>query len=572
DFDWEALAPSDRLKYVPCFGDFLCARLVVPLDYNDPTNPNNATLAVLNLPSPHEGTPLWEGPVLMNPGGPGGSGVGWVLAAGRELQGIIGDKYSIIGWDPRGVNNTVPRVDCFPEENGDNKRRHLATLMSARGIGSSGTKEAEDVDLGDDWVNIGILSERCYRSIEKQKAVGLLGTAMTATDMVSITERSWDLAGEKVLISRAAAGKPKRKGVQYWGLSYGSVLGITFAQMFPDKVERVIVDGIVDVPDYYHGQWAQNLHDAELVVDSFFTTCQLAGPLLCAFYTPDGNGRERLATLLEKLRRRPVRVASELEIPNEDDETTIRPDVTIMRYTDLRSHIFTSLYGPLQLFPILASLLSQTELALAAASESGEAPTITVPQPPNPLLLTCPSVPGAPPKRNPDDALAPREATGTILCSDGAPNRPKDTYAQFKLHLENLRAQSPTAADIWATIRMACIGFPSSSPSTIPPTPPLLLGDASAQKINPKNKVLIIGNTGDPVTPLRNAFQMRDLMFVEGRAGVATQVGFGHCSVSAPSACMARLVRGYFESGDVGVDRAGRGTVCAEETRAFLGS
>jgi pimeloyl-ACP methyl ester carboxylesterase len=61
------------------------------------------------------------------------------------------------------------------------------------------------------------------------------GTAFVARDMLSIIR---------------AHG---RENLQYWGLSYGSILGMTFASMFPDKVERLVLDGIVDIDNYYKG-------------------------------------------------------------------------------------------------------------------------------------------------------------------------------------------------------------------------------------------------------------------------------------------------------------------------------
>jgi len=75
-----------------------------------------------------------------------------------------------------------------------------------------------------------------------------VGTPSTTRDMRIITAVEWKGKADK-------NSNPRKKGLQYWGFSYGSVLGITFAAMFPDDMERIVVDGVVKTPDYCDIGW-----------------------------------------------------------------------------------------------------------------------------------------------------------------------------------------------------------------------------------------------------------------------------------------------------------------------------
>ena len=121
------------MEYAPCFDGYECARLEVPLDWNEPGSSPRAAIAITRLPAQVPVTdPRYGGAILINPGGPGMSGVADVLNKGKMLQAsvdlradepssnsshIAGERkyFDIIGFDPRGVNNTTPHLNCFPD-------------------------------------------------------------------------------------------------------------------------------------------------------------------------------------------------------------------------------------------------------------------------------------------------------------------------------------------------------------------------------------------------------------------------------------------------------------------------
>ncbi|RPB25150.1 hypothetical protein L211DRAFT_867569, partial [Terfezia boudieri ATCC MYA-4762] len=263
DFTWDSITPTPNLVYHRCYNTFECARLEVPLDYlSSEQCSETASIAIIKLISDPTEFPeygkKWGGPLLLNPGGPGGSGVGMVLESGHEIQKVVGKQFSVIGFDPRGVNNTRPLASCF-----DSAVDRI--LWNVKGSGR--IPRISEEGLGEAFVWGRIMGQVCTSGNRAEEGK-FLGTASVARDMLAITDATWDLSKSGI-----------RKGLQFWGFSYGSVLGITFATLFPDKVERMIIDGVVDVFDFFALDMLKNLQNTEEVMDSFYIFCSQAGPL-----------------------------------------------------------------------------------------------------------------------------------------------------------------------------------------------------------------------------------------------------------------------------------------------------
>ncbi|KAF8457778.1 TAP-like protein-domain-containing protein, partial [Terfezia claveryi] len=554
------ISPSTKLTYHPCFSGYQCARLSVPLDHIDSTNPNQAHIAIVKLPAAiPESDPLWGGPILLNPGGPGGSGVGFSLQVGPSIQKIVGEKYSIIGFDPRGVNNSIPQISCFanPVE-----RKVWHAKGGGRVLNSSGAsgRESQSVELGEFYARATILAGLCNE--ENGQSVEYLGTPSTARDMRIITAAEWEGKVDN-------KGNPRTKGLQYWGFSYGSILGITFAAMFPDDVERIVVDGVMGTPDYYATEWSTNLYDTDTVMDSFYEYCSLAGPLRCLFHTgkTPQDVRTRLERLLDSVKRDPVPAVLRNKNGAITEGNGLQPD--LITYSDLKNIIFISLYQPLTRFPILARLLAAVEAreptALAEHSDIFDIKP----------RITCPASSPTGPRPSlplPPDDLHAREATPAILCGDGTPIPSTTTPRDFLSYVFKLREQSTTSGDVWSQIRLSCMGWKGQAKEK----PPRILTQPAApprgKRLKPRNPVLLVSTDRDPATPMRNAWLMKD-WFEDGKAGVLIQEGLGHCSVNSPSECAAAKVRAYFNDGKVpkgGEGAKGEGW-CEMQARPFLG-
>lgn len=214
--EWANVTPSRNLQWQKCFdGVYDCARLDLPMDWLDPSDDLRVLLAVMRLPADPDAIGDYMGPVFFNPGGPGGSGVWSIRDHGHLMQSIVGRNHDIITFDPRGVGASMPRVDCWRQE----EKRHLWDLQDV------GVPGAHLGNVADVYMRAMAFSSVCEESMRESHLLEHIGTASHARDMLEILNRT---------------GYDK---LRYWGFSYGTALGGYFASMYPDKVERLVSDG-----------------------------------------------------------------------------------------------------------------------------------------------------------------------------------------------------------------------------------------------------------------------------------------------------------------------------------------
>jgi pimeloyl-ACP methyl ester carboxylesterase len=252
NFDWDTIEPSRELRYSPCYESFKCARLLLPLDWLDPVEEQTVAIAIISLPAAvPESDPSFGGTVITNPGGPGGSGVRDVVFHGHQTQSILDGKkrYEVLSFDPRGVFYSTPHADCF-----DNEFERGVSFLEQRGIGGlDGGSEA----LKRHFARAKAFGSMCANATSGGPGIrAFMSTASVARDMVEIVDRVDELRRKGLGNLQLTSQKPLRLAkdeiprIQYLGFSYGTFLGNTFASMFPDRVGRMILDGVEDPYDY----------------------------------------------------------------------------------------------------------------------------------------------------------------------------------------------------------------------------------------------------------------------------------------------------------------------------------
>lgn len=439
--------------------------------------------------------PRYGGPILLNPGGPGGSGVGFVAGAGKHIQTLVDSPedlskladgnhtakyYDIIGFDPRGIGWTFPNAHCF-----DSVSNRITWNLR---VYSEGNLDSSNAALGRLWSMEEAFGSSCYWSMDSGHDVKeFITTASVARDMVELIEalgRHRQREAEALLsVEAAASGKrvdlnphsklryaPGEEKLQYWGFSYGTYLGSTFASMFPNRVGRMILDGVANAENYNKALWSDNLHDTEKVMQYFYNTCA-AAPGNCALAksgsTPD-DIKVKVESIWTDLYHNPMPI--------------IGPGVSlpeVFTYSDARLVVFQALYSPLFTFRFIAEMLAAIDQRnavrfadiLHAIKSCG-------------CKLSC--------KPAEPHYINDGESTLSIICGDGDPQDWVNITYFDENHLQKLEQISPTGGAVWASARLNCVGWKIR---------PLYRYNQSYGG-NTSHPILWIGNTADPVTPL----------------------------------------------------------------------
>ncbi|KAJ7019489.1 TAP-like protein-domain-containing protein [Mycena alexandri] len=282
-FAWDRLTPSENLEWVPCYSTYQCTRLLVPLDYSDPSV-GNAALAVIRFQA-NVSKADYGGPILFNPGGPSGSGVETLIPRGPEFHLVLGNQYDIVSWDPRGVSFSTPIASFFETDADISKPwAHYRGLLMERALWNAASfptsLNASDDAIPHAWGRAHIEGQLAAQR-DTTQIMKYMTTDNVARDMLRITQK---LGFEKL---------------QYYGVSYGSFLGAMFAAMFPASV--------VDANAWLNANLTIAATDTDAALQTFFDGCAAAGPDLCAFYKPTAPEiAERLASLTDAVRREPI--------------------------------------------------------------------------------------------------------------------------------------------------------------------------------------------------------------------------------------------------------------------------
>ncbi|WP_344525329.1 alpha/beta hydrolase [Streptomyces albiaxialis] len=455
------VAPRGTLRWTACEGEDVdprqqCATVEVPRDHADPDGPT-LSLAVSRIPS--EKPSVRRGALLLIPGGPGEPGIDNPSGKGQKLPQKVRDAYDLIGLDPRGMGRSTP-VDCGFE------RRDIAPSALRPWPGTDGS-------VTGNLAAARRMSDACARN--GGPLLRHLTTANIARDLDRV---------------RAALGEPR---VSAWATSYGTYVGAVYAQLFPSRTDRVVLDSNDDPDPARVGRNWIAAHERG-VEDAF--------PDFAEWASRPGNP-DRLARTADEVRPLFLRLAARL-----DREPVPWPgaDPAELNGNVLRHTLLTTLYEP-DGYPALARLIR-------AAREGA------------PL----PPAPWAPPEKALQNSVAVGTAT---LCNDVAWPRSADTYRK---EVAASRAAFPLTAGMPRNA-MPCAAWPYE-----PREAPVRVTGRG-----PSN-ILLIQNERDPASPLAGARRLRAAL--GDRARMVTVDATGHESYLANgNACGDRTVTRFLTTG-----------------------
>jgi len=458
---------STNLQWSSCGDRFQCANLSVPLDYMNHEDNRTASIAItryLATKQPAEGT------IIFNPGGPGGSGTGSTYRIGPLLDGILQGKYDILGFDPRGINKTLPRVTCL---------QSLETRAALQEILGTTAPNLNIHDVGI-WDSFGqLIAEECEAN-SGADVLPFVNTPSVARDIASIVD---------------ALHAEKKHHVSYYGFSYGTNLGAMFVGMFPNKLHKVILDGIrspLDAREIY--EWGYtSLASQNDMFDGYFEICDKVGAERCPLAGLEKDSKTTVLDLLSSLYARPLPVSS--------DEAA-----GLVTYYDYKSFLYGTLYRPrswLRFAEISSDLLKGNGTSFMLASTRNLS------------------------------SFGMAESGTAVLCTDAVPatNYSLSSWSEFVANMTNL---SLIAGDSRSLDTIPCRHWYAEPNER-------WLG--SFDDVELHTPVLMISNTYDPATPIASGRRLAEKL--GKNAVLLEQHSYGHCSTSAVSSCTYRHVIEY---------------------------
>jgi len=197
-----------NLTWKTCYSEFQCATLKVPIDYSN-LSIGTFDIAVLRYRNPNQHDRI--GSLVVNPGGPGVSGIEFALESEFILNPEILERYDIVGFDPRGIGQSSA-IHCLSDSEQD-------------AVFATDPKPDNDAEYAQAVTDSQNYVDKC---VANTKNLRHFSTAESAHDMELL---------------RQSLGDPK---LNFMGFSYGTYLGTLYAQQFPEKVGRFVLDGAIN--------------------------------------------------------------------------------------------------------------------------------------------------------------------------------------------------------------------------------------------------------------------------------------------------------------------------------------
>ena len=440
-----------------------CGHVKVPTDWNDPSA-GSLSLAVA-FRAADDAQPI--GSVIFNPGGPGASGYDWIINSADYLgTANLRANFNVVGFDPRGVGLSEPKVKCFDAPQTD------FMLYGDNGfpLGSPQDHKATNQLLQN-------FADACAKNT---------GPALAHIDTVS--------AARDIDVIRAVMNDKK---LNYLGFSYGTLLGETYASLFPGKVARMVLDGVVDPTVSDSAQSVLQLKGFDQALRNYLANC--LGNADCPFTGSIDKALAKIKAFLRGLESNPLPTKDGRELTAAAANTGLIMPLYSEDYWPQLSQAFSEGFdGDGTTFISLADNYNDRD-------NNGTYKTNLM------------------------------EANIAISCLDS--RQPADDSSMAKQNSRMLAA-SPTLGRYWQFGALTCSHWPY--PVVSHPK------DYSAKGSVP---ILVVGTTGDPATPYSQAVSVANRVLANGH--LVTYHGEGHTAYGRSNECVANAVDNYFIKGSI---------------------
>jgi len=479
---------------------FQCASIEVPLDYANPGG-RTITLGLIEHPAAIQGKSA--GTLFFNPGGPDQNGSAYLPALLAGFGSQVVNNFNIVSWDPRGAGGlSTPAVQCFATPADE------AALISP--VGSPPLTLPQQVKYAD--LNAQ-LNQHCTG--QDEALLAHVSTADSARDL--------DLM-------RQALGQSK---LSYYGISYGTLLGATYANMYPDRVGKMVLDGNIYPPTWFSSgkQFSSFLRIGSdqataATLKSFLTLCGQSTTAQCAFSAGSpAKTSQKFTALLDRAGKTPV-VTAPGQAPVSESNIVALTDASL------------SIVAPAPAIGVggWTGLASTLQALWAASGQPASATPATAATTSSAVTTAATQAP-----------YSGAEQKLSVICGE-TPN--PTTTAQSIRQADISRQQAGVGAQTWAWTAY-CVNWPVK---------------AAAAYTGPWNRstspILVVGNTGDPATSYENSVLTSHLL---PGARLITVQGYGHTELANPSTCAQNYIAGYLTNG--ALPKAG--ATCQQDATPF---
>lgn len=443
-----------------------CSSVDVPMDQFDSVNSADKTF---NIPLVRLRGKNAHKNIVLNPGGPGASGINFIYDFGESLNAQVGEGFHLVSFDPRGVNSSTPVASCYPD---DETRKRLSKVRTSDLIRDSPELYA--------WATN--FARACNETLGEHGRY--LNTPQTAADMNNIL----DALGQNEMY--------------YWGFSYGTVLGQTYATLFPDRVGRMVIDGVVDQDGWFEKQVDDTLYvDSAKVLSGFFEECFKSGENceLSGFAKSSTELEAKTKRAINNLRSAPASVYVNSSLWGELTDHKLWYD-----------GVYREIYTP-ETWPRLAHNLAQ--LLNGSATDAFIA-------------------------YGQGDLFAPVGESYRVIALNDAKSGP-DYWPQKRLDL--LKVVLPFFDKYFFAKAQHQLYYMKQQWSL-----PRTHNYVPQKEVKTANPLLVLSMRYDPVCPLKSAKGAKQI-FAGSR--LVEVNGYGHCSLAMPSGCLDEHIRRYFNEG-----------------------